>query len=193
MNHILVELLSQLTPLSENEKMDIEKSFPIKTFEKETFLIREGQISRNAYYVIKGLVREYKLINGEEKTTEFYVEGQPVINFDSIANQTPSTLNFVCAEETIVAVLNTKKEEELYAKYPRFETFCRTGMEKMMGIKQIKLTEFITLKPEKRYQKLQSERPELLNRVPQYQIASYLGITPEALSRIRNRLAHKLS
>ena len=193
MNHILVELLSQLTPLSENEKIDIEKSFPIKTFEKETFLIREGQISRNAYYVIKGLVREYKLINGEEKTTEFYVEGQPVINFDSIANQTPSTLNFVCAEETIVAVLNTKKEEELYAKYPRFETFCRTGMEKMMGIKQIKLTEFITLKPEKRYQKLQSERPELLNRVPQYQIASYLGITPEALSRIRNRLAHKLS
>lgn len=61
-----------------------------------------------------------------------------------------------------------------------------------MGVKQSQLTEFITLKPEKRYEKLQQQNPKLLNRVPQYQVASYLGITPEALSRIRNRIANKL-
>ena len=60
-------------------------------------------------------------------------------------------------------------------------------MEEMMGNKQQELTELITLKPEKRYEKLQQERPDLLNRVPQYQIASYLGIKPETLSRIRKR------
>ncbi len=184
--------MSELTQLSENEKMDIENSFPIKTYKKGAFLIKEGQIARNAYYVIQGVVREYELVDGEEKTTAFYSEGQSAINFNSIANQTPSEVNFVCGERTTVAVLNSEKEKELYQKHPRFETFCRKGMEEMMGAKQSQLTEIITLKPEKRYEKLQRERPELLNRVPQYQIASYLGITPEALSRIRNRLTNKL-
>lgn len=193
MKHILVELMAELTPLSENEKMDIESSFPIKTFEKGALLMREGQIAKNAYYIIKGLVREYELVDGEEKTTAFYTEGQSAINFNSLANQTPSKLNFVCGERTTLAVLNSEKEKELYKKHPRFETFCRTGMEEMMGAKQNQLTEFITLKLEKRYEKLQRERPGLINRVPQYQIASYLGVTPEALSRMRSRLANKLS
>ena len=193
MNHVLVELMSELTPLSENEKMDIESSFPIETYEKGTFLIQEGQIARNAYHVIQGLIREYKLVGGEEKTTAFYSEGQSAINFNSIVNEAPSKVNFVCGEQTTVAILNSEKEKELYKKHPRFETFCRKGMEAMMGVKQSQLTEIITLKPEKRYEKLQRERPELLNRVPQYQVASYLGISPEALSRIRSRLSTKLS
>lgn len=191
MNHILVELLSQLTPLSENEKRDIERSFPIETYDKGTFLIREGQISSNAYHVIQGYIREYELVDGDEKTTAFYSEGQSAINFNSISGRAPSTINFVCGEQTTVAVFSAEKEEELYKKHPRFETFCRKGMEEMMGDKQNQLIELITLKPEKRYEKLQRERPKLLNRVPQYQIASYLGITPEALSRMRSRIANK--
>ncbi len=187
MNHILVEIMSNLTPLSENEKADIESSFPIETYEKGKFLMREGHIARNAYYVITGCIREYELVDGEEKTKAFYTEGQSAINFNSIANQSLSKVNFVCAEQTTVAILNSEKEKELYEKYPRFETFCRTGMEEMMGAKQNLLSELITMKPEKRYEKLQQERPELLNRVPQYQIASYLGIKPETLSRIRKR------
>ena len=190
MNHILVRLMSELTPLSENEKMDIESSFPIETYEKGTLLLREGQIASNAYYVIQGFIREYQIVDGEEKTTAFYFESQSAVNFNSLANQTPSKSNFVCGERTILAVLNAKKEKELYKKYPRFEAFCRTGMEKMIGVKHDQLSELIILKPEKRYKKLQQESPHLLKRVPQHQIASYLGITPEALSRIRNRIAH---
>lgn len=106
MNHILVELMSELTPLSENEKMDIESSFPIETYKKGTFLIREGQIVKNAYYVVQGFIREYEIIDGEEKTTAFYFESQSAINFDSLANQTPSKINFVCGERANLAVLN---------------------------------------------------------------------------------------
>ena len=87
-----------------------------------------------------------------------------------------------------MAILNAEKEQALYDQYPRFETFCRTGMEKMLGTEQIRLSEYIVLKPEQRYLKLRKERPELINRVPQHQIASYLGIQPETLSRIRRRL-----
>lgn len=119
------------------------------------------------------------------------MEEDSVINFESITSQSPSKVNFVCEEDTTVATLNADKEKELYAKHPRFESFCRTGVEQMMGGKQEQLTEFITLKPEQRYMKLQQERPRLINRVPQYQIASYLGIKPETLSRIRKRLVEK--
>ena len=149
--------------------------------------MREGQIARNAYYVISGCIREYELVDGEEKTTAFYTEGRSAINFNSLSQQVPSKVYFICSEPTTVAILNTDKEKELYLKHPRFETFCRIGIEQMIGAKHSQLNEFITMKPRERYEKLQQERPDLLNRVPQYQIASYLGIKPETLSRIRKR------
>lgn len=191
MSHFLVELMSNLTSLSDQEKKDIEMSFPIETYNKGTLLIREGQYSKNAYHVIKGCIREYKLMDGEEKTTAFYTENQSAINFNSLVNKSPASINFICTETTTVAIVNADKETALYKKHPRFESFCRSGMEQMMGASQEQVSELITLKPETRYKKLLQERPDLLNRVPQYQIASFLGISPEALSRMRNRVFKK--
>lgn len=193
MEHILVKMMSQLTVLTEEEKSDIRHAFPITTFEKGTYLLKVGQVAKEGHHLISGCVREYKLLDGEEKTTAFYTENQSAINFNSIMNQTPSKVNFVCAERATVAIYNVEKEKELYEKHPRFETFCREGMEQMVGVKQEELAEMITLKPEQRYLKLQEERPELINRIPQHQIASYLGIKPETLSRIRARLTKKAS
>ena len=191
--HILVELMSQLTTLTSEEEREIEKSFPIKIIEKGSFLLKEGEVSREAFFVIEGCVREFKLADGVEKTTGFFTENQPVINFDSMINQTPSNISFICEEECLVAILDTKKEKELYKKHPRFETFCRSGVEQMLGAKHEQLSEFITLSPEERYLNLQQKRPELIQRVPQYHIASYLGIKPETLSRIRKRLLKKIA
>jgi len=188
MEHILVKMMAELTSLTEEEKRTIEQCIPIKSYDKGKLLLREGQVVQNTYFVIKGCIREYELRDGEERTTAFYTDHQSAINFNSLANGIPSRCYFVCNEDTTVAILNAEEEQALYRKHPRFETFCRSGMEKMMGEKQNQLAELITLKPEERYQKMQAERPDLLNRVPQYQIASYLGIKPETLSRIRKRL-----
>lgn len=183
--------MAALTSLSEEEKRAIEISFPIKTYQKGSYLLKTGQIAHNAYYVIEGCVREYEIVEGEEKTTAFYTENQSVINFHSMTNSSPSKINFVCAETTTVSVLNADKEEQLYRQYPRFEKFCRSGMEQMMGEKQMLLSDYIVLKPEQRYLKLLKDRPKLINRVPQHQIASYLGIKAETLSRIRRRIVKK--
>ncbi|MEM6380390.1 MAG: Crp/Fnr family transcriptional regulator [Bacteroidota bacterium] len=190
MKHILVEMMSQLTYLNQAEEEAIIESIPIRTYPNGTYLLKEGQVARDSYFLIQGCLREYRLIDGEEKTTAFYTEHQSVANFESLTNRSASKYNLVCMESSKLAVLNLEKEQALYRRFPRFETFCRTGMEQMLGEQHRQLTELIVLKPEDRYLKLQKERPELINRVPQYQIASYLGIKPETLSRIRKRLAN---
>ena len=190
MKHIFVELMSQMTTLTEDECRAIENSFPIKEFESGHYLIKEGQYVKDSYYVLHGCVREFKLLDGEEKTISFFTENQSVANFKSLFNNTPSEQNYVCAEKCTIAILNSEKEKQLYQIHPRFEAFCRAGMEQMMGSKQGEMAAYMVLKPKQRYEKLQQDRPDLLNRVPQYQLASYLGIKPETLSRIRKQLAN---
>lgn len=191
MKHILVEILSEMTTLSPEEVKEVEQSFPLQTYPKGTYLLKEGQVAKESYFVVKGCVRNYELLDGEENTLDFYTENQSVANFNSLATGKPSTINFVCTEETTVTKINGEIEKELYRKIPRFETFCREGMEQMMGNLQNELSVFLKLKPEERYQKVLKERPDLINRVPQYQLASYLGIKPETLSRIRKRVFKK--
>jgi len=188
MGHIFVELISQMTQLSKEEELFIEDTFPIDTFKKGTYLLKQGQIAKGSFFIIKGCVREYLQEDGEEKTIAFYTEQQSLANQSSISNQTPSKINFVCSEDTTVVITLTEKEKKLYEKFPRFKEFCLEEMDRIIGEQREKLTEFYRLKPEERYVKLQEERPDLLNRVPQYQIASYLGIKPETLSRIRARM-----
>ena len=180
-----------MTSLSEEEEQAITAKFPIKTYKKDKHLLKEGQIAKNAYQVIKGCIRAYEISPEEERTTAFYTEGDAAANFQSLSTNSPSSYYLTCTEETTVAVLNAEKEQELYKQFPRFESFCRTGMEQMMGNKQTQLTDLILLKPEQRYLKLKEERSDLLQRVPQYLIASYLAIKPETLSRIRKKLAEK--
>ena len=191
MKNILVELMSQLTNLTEEESLAIEESFPMKTFKKGTYLLKEGQVAVDSYFIIKGCIRNYQLVDGEEKTIDFYEDNQTAANFNSLANKTPSKHFFVCIEETTVAIVNNLKEQELYKKYPRFEAFCREGMEQMMGNQQEDFLKFKVSNPEERYLILLKERPTLINRVPQYQLASYLGIEPETMSRIRKRIIKK--
>ena len=191
MTNILVAQMNRLTKLSAEEVLAIEQSFPISTFEKGTFLLRQGQIAKDVYLVIEGCIRKYAIADGEELTSDFYTERHSVADFNSLSNQKPSNYFFICSEKTTVAVLNAEKEAALYKKFPRFETICRVEFEKIMSEKADNLENFNGKNPEEKYLDLLKERPDLMNRVPQYQLASYLGIKPETLSRIRKRIVLK--
>jgi len=185
------EYSSVLKKLSEEERAFIKKFTPVKKFKKGTILLKEGQISDTCYFNFKGCVRQYYLVDGIEKTTFFYTENQAITSFESYTNRTPSKHYLECIEDCELSVTNRETEKEMYNRFPHFEALCRMEAEKALGEYQEALAKFITTSPEERYVNLVQNRPDLLNRVPQHQLASYLGVKPESLSRIRKRIAQK--
>ncbi len=160
----------------------------IREYKKGDFILREGQMAKECYMVLKGLVREYYIVDGEEKTTNFFSEMEPVNSFSSRKNNIASKHFLVCAEDCAVTVSTNSLEAEMCALIPRLGGIIRDAVEKETGKMQDEMAKFITSTPEDRYKDLVENRPELLNRVPQHQIASYLGVKPETLSRIRKRM-----
>lgn len=178
-------------PLTEAEAKIVDELIPVRTFRKGTLLLKERQIATEAYHIIKGCIRLYYLTDGEERTTAFFTEDQSVASMTSYVNQVPADHYLECVEDCTLTVLNYHKEKELIQKFPKFESLCRVSMEQNYGESQSLLANYITKSPEARYLHLLETRPDLLNRVPQYHLASYLGVKPESLSRIRKRLAQK--
>ena len=131
----------------------------------------------------------YYLVDGEERTTTFFQEGEPICSLQSYTHQVPANHYMECVEDCRLAVFTYENEQELYRRAPRFEALCRIDIEKEFGKHQERLASYITHSPEQRYLKLVEDQPELLQRVPQYHLASYLGVKPESLSRIRKRVA----
>jgi len=168
-----------------NEAMEL---IEIKTMKKGEHLLREGDISAKTYTIIKGCVRQYYLVDGIEKTTFFYTEGQSIYSPNSAAERIPAKYYLSCVEYSTLSVLTLENQEAMYRKFPVLESASRVSLREELHNYQEMLSTYITTNPEDRYLNLLKYRPELLNRVPQYQLASYLGVTPESLSRIRKRI-----
>ena len=190
MEHILFDYLSKYMILSDEEKKAILDLDVFKSYPSGTVLLKEGDLSTEGYFVIKGCIRSYYMIDGEEKTTEFYTETDNLSPLCSI-NHEPSTYYVSCVEDSILIVSNTDMEPLIFEKFPRFESLCRILSEELLAKNKSAFDDFKTSSPEERYLKLLQKKPDLVQRVPLYQLASYLGITPQSLSRIRQRLAEK--
>lgn len=178
-------------PLTTEEKAAVDRLIPIKKYKKGHILLKEGNVSKECFFNINGCVRSYQIKDGEERTTQFFVEGEPIASLLSYLNKTPANHYFECVEDTTVAVLSYANEQELYQSHPKFEALCRASIEQEFGKQQEILQNYLTKNPEERYLMLQETRPDLLQRVPQYHLATFLGVQPESLSRIRKRIANK--
>jgi CRP-like cAMP-binding protein len=188
MKEILKGFVESFQILTKTEVDMIVDNANVKSFKKGSVLLKEGQIAQHCYFILKGCIREYYVVDTEEKSTAFYTELDAVTPFSSYTNQTPSKSYFVCAEDCILTVSTQSLEAEMCAKIPRLESIIRQEVEKNTGKTQDELASFITSSPEQRYLNLLETRPSLINRIPQHQLASFIGIKPESLSRIRKRL-----
>ena len=190
MKNILFDFISKYISPTEDEKNAILSLDIFRSVKKGTILLKEGQKSKDSYFVLKGCIRKYYIIDGDEKTTAFYTEME-VLTPHCVISKTPSEYYISCMEDTILTVSNPDMEVEINGKFPKFETMCRILSEELLAKQQIDFDEFKNSSPEQRYLNLLQKRPDLIQRVPQHQLASYLGIKPQSLSRLRARIVEK--
>ena len=190
MQDILFDFLSKYVSLTDEEKNAIVSLDIFHSVKKGTVLLEEGQTSKENYFVLKGCIRSYYIINGEEKTTAFYTEME-AFTPHCVVSKTPSEYYVSCIEDSIILISNSDMVEEVNSKFPKFDTLCRILSEELLAKQQIDFDEFKISSPEQRYLNLIQKRPDLIQRVPQHQLASYLGIKPQSLSRLRARILGK--
>lgn len=192
LHDILFDFLSKYISLNEEEKNAIVSLNIFHSVSKGTILLKEGQKSNESYFVLKGCIRTYYVVDGEEKTTAFYTEME-ALTPHAVISKNPSEYYISCVEDSILLISNADMEAEMNSKFPKFETLCKMMAEELLAKQQIDFDAFKTSSPEQRYLNLVQKRPDLIQRVPQHQLASYLGITPQSLSRLRGRILENKS
>ncbi|WP_375583977.1 Crp/Fnr family transcriptional regulator [Cyclobacterium xiamenense] len=190
MEDVLFDFIGKYIALTEEEKMALIDLDLFRSAKKGTILLKEGQLSKKGYFVLKGCIRTFYTIDGEEKTTAFFTEMEGLTP-PCVLDGKPSTYAVTCVEDTIFTVSDPSMETEIFQKFPEFETMCRVLSEELLVKQQVDFDTFKTSSPEQRYLDLLEKRPDLIQRVPQYQLASFLGIQPQSLSRLRARVVEK--
>jgi CRP-like cAMP-binding protein len=192
MQNLLFNFISKYISITEEEKNVLVSLNLFHSVKKGTVLLKEGQYSKESYFVLNGCIRTYYILDGEEKTTAFYTE-MDALTPPCVISQTPSECYISCVEDSIILVSNEDMSEEVNSKFPKFDIMCRKFSEELLAKQQINFDEFKTSSPEQRYLNLLKNRPDLIQRVPQHQLASFLGIKPQSLSRLRARMLKKES
>lgn len=188
MGEEILKFIRSYIDLSEEEADIVRESSHIETFRRNDILLSEGEYARNHFFIIKGCVRTYYIIDGEEKTTEFYTENQSVIPVGIVSKQ-PSEYYIACLEDSTIAIGSEVKDQELIEKIPKLKNLIMKSDTQVRIQNQVMFDNFKNKNPEMRYRFLLETRPDLFNRVPLQQLATYLGITPVSLSRLRKRIS----
>ncbi len=189
----LVTYLDQIVPLEEREKAFVRTEIPIVTFSKKEFLLKEQQVSDRFYFNISGMIRMFYTKDPDEVTTYFYQENEFISAYESFVRQTPSRLNLQAMEDTTVAEISLETSKAMLEFSGKFEVIARIAMEEENIISQQIIASLLTMTPEERYDQLIEQNPTVLQRIPQHYIASFIGVRPESLSRIKKRVAQRLT
>ncbi len=151
-------------------------------------LVSPGQLVEHFYYVAQGCIYYYKLEDGEQKVLEFYTDDVFFTDLPAYVRGTPSNYYLKASENTVVYAIKKSDTEMSFSKSHQLERFGRLSMQEAFMKIFTRVERLSSRTNEERYLRLLEKRPDLFQRVPQYLIASYLGLTPVGLSKIRKRL-----
>ncbi|GCC52728.1 Crp/Fnr family transcriptional regulator [Chryseotalea sanaruensis] len=184
----LHQLVSQFVDFNSSERVLFENAFTFRQIPKKFKLVSKGEISSELYFINKGLIRLYYTKGAEEITGFIFSENLFASSYDSFLRRAPGIQTLESLEECDLLVITYDKLEELYQTLPKVNVLIRKIAEQRFINTQQVLSSFLLESPEERYKRFEQQHKDLLQRVPQNIIASYLGITPVSLSRIRKRM-----
>lgn len=186
----LIKYFEEYISLNEKE-IDILKSLTrIKKVRKRQFVVEQGEVCRYENYVVEGCLRCYHLDDeGQEHIVQFAVEDWWIADLQSFLTQSPANFSVDALEASVLIQFGYNELQELYEKIPKLERFFRLIIQNAFVASQKRIVASYSKDAGKRYIEFCNRYPNIEKRIPQYMVASYLGITPEFLSKIRRRIA----
>jgi len=186
----LLDYFDRLLPLTTDEKAFVKAKFRPHLFLKRQFALQHGDVCQYFDFIVRGCLRLYKVDNdGVYHILQFATEHYWILDLTSFHKKTPALLNIDALEDTVVLRITYDELIDLYLQAPTFNRIFRVLLENHFMMQQQRMVQLFSSTAEERYQLFLTTYPHLLNRLSQVQIAAYLGVTPEFLSRIRSRLA----
>ena len=175
------------------EEVDLFLScFKLVKVRKRQFIIQPGFVAHHKNYVLKGAFRAYVVGDeGQDHTIQVSIEDWWITDYNSYVFQKPATMFVEALEDGVILQIHYNDEARLKKEHHNFETFFRIMAERSMAHMQRRIITNLTKDAEERYKEFEAQYPEIGQRMPQYALASYLGMSTEYLSRLRNKRAKK--
>lgn len=181
-----------MVPLTGEEEEIIKSYLSPKKIRKKQYLLQEGEVCKYIAFVEKGVLRAYTVSEkGNEHIIQFALEGWIISDLYSFLTGEQATYNIDAIENAELLLISKASHEEMLRTLPKYETYTRLQLTGAYIAMQRRLTSIISLTLEERYTYFTSLYPDIVQRVPQHMIASFMGLTPETLSRVRKRLSQK--
>ncbi|MFD2873150.1 Crp/Fnr family transcriptional regulator [Mucilaginibacter ximonensis] len=186
MYSVLLDHIRRYITLNDDEAALICSKLKITPVKKKDFLLSAGKVCRANYFVSTGLLRLYFINKKEqEQITQFALQGWWITDYDSFDSQKASRFYIQAVEDTEVIAWSAEVQEELIKDIPQLERYFRLVLQRAYAATQRRIEYIYSYTDEERYRHFSKLFPEFLQRVPQYMLASYLGFTPQFLSKIR--------
>ena len=185
----LFEYINNHISLTKEEEAFLSSKVFLRKYLKGQYVVQQGDICKYECFVISGCTKTFYLDdNGQEHIIMFSIEDWWTSDMGSFIAQTPADFNVQCLENTELVMFSHEVIEELYAEIPKLERFFRQLIERAFVASQKRIVRNFALTAKERYLYFRNQYPKIEQRIPQYMIASYLGITKEFLSKIKSQL-----
>lgn len=188
----IIEYINRSVSLTDQEGAIFAAAFREVKIKKRQFIVQPNFIVKNRNFVLNGAFRAYVVDdNGQDNTIAFAIEDWWITDYNSYILQKPATMFVIALEDSTILEISYEKEQALKQANHKFETFFRIRAERTAAFMQQRIISNLTQSAEERYENFIEKYPQIVQRVPQYALASYLGMTTEFLSRIRNKRVPK--
>ncbi len=186
----LIDYFNRIVSLSSEEEEMIREKAIYRRYLKDQYLVQQGDVCKHINFIVEGCVKQfYASSDGLEHILMFAIEDWWASDMGSFITQTPADYNVQCIEKTELIQLNHADVEELFISIPKLERCFRKITERALVASQKRIVRNFSKTAKERYLFFKENYPTIENRIPQYMLASYLGITKEFLSRIKSQIA----